>query len=491
MPEMDIFSEDYARQKDEQDPLKNFREQFIIPTPGQLKRKTLKGGGEPLKQGDVEASTYLCGNSLGLQPKLTAQYTAMYHETWATKGVYGHFKEIEDSPLVPWLHVDDDAVKDMAAVVGAREEEVSVMQTLTANLHFAMATFYRPNSTRHKIILESKAFPSDHYAIQSQMHHHNIDPAKAMITIEPTTPTKPTLSTSQILSVIDEHASSTALLLLPAVQFYTGQYFDIATITAHAQKLGIVVGWDCAHAVGNVDLQLHEWNVDFAVWCNYKYMNCGPGSIGGLFIHNRHSSVQSATDNAPAEFRHRLAGWWGSSKSSRFSMTNVFEPIPGAAGWQLSNPSVADLTAVRASLDVFKETSMAELRKKSLLQTGYLEQLLDRLAEEDEKSGSRNFEIITPREQDERGAQLSVRLSPGLLEGVLVVLEEEGVVVDERKPDVIRVAPAPLYNTFADVLRFAQVFGGACRRCRKEKQAGGGSLMEKGGQGEKGWSEVK
>ena len=493
MPESNIFSDDYARQKDQQDPLKHFREQFFIPTRGQLKRTTINGNGQTSKHGDEETSTYLCGNSLGCQPKLTAKYTAVYHETWATKGVYGHFKEIEDSPLVPWLHVDDNAVPDMAAVVGAQEEEVSVMQTLTANLHFAMATFYRPNSTRYKIILESKAFPSDHYAIQSQMNHHNIDPADAMITIEPTTPTKPTLSTSQILSIIDEHAASTALLLLPAVQFYTGQYFDIATITAHAQKVGIVVGWDCAHAVGNVDLHLHDWNVDFAVWCNYKYMNCGPGSIGGLFIHSRHSSVHPSADsnNPQSEFRHRLAGWWGSSKSSRFSMTNVFEPIPGAAGWQLSNPSVADLTAVRASLDVFKQTSMSELRQKSLLLTEYLEKLLDLVADEDAESDGRNFEIITPRKSEERGAQLSVRLSPGLLEGVLVVLEDEGVVIDERKPDVIRVAPAPLYNSFADVLRFVKIFGEACRKCQKEKKTGGGSLMAEGGQGAKGWSEVK
>lgn len=317
-----------------------------------------------------------------------------------------------------------------------------------------------------------------------------------MVLLQPTTPTKPTLNTSHILSVIDEHAADTALLLLPGIQFYTGQYFDIPTITAHAQKKGIVVGWDLAHAVGNMPVQLHDWNVDFAVWCNYKYMNCGPGAIGGAFVHEKHGRVAASEDSATLEYRPRLSGWWGSDKSSRFKMENRFQPIPGAAGWQLSNPSVADMTAVRASLDVFKKTSLPALRERSLKLTGYLEKLLGSVSEEGEANGgaSGSFEIITPRNPDERGAQLSLRLAPGLLDAVMQVLEEEAVVVDERRPDVIRVAPAPLYNTYADVLRFVQVFKMALTKALSEKGKNGGkasSVMVSGGQDNKGWSEIK
>ncbi|KAF2226277.1 putative kynureninase [Elsinoe ampelina] len=475
---------DHAIIDDTKDAARHLREQFIIPSRSQLKRTTLKAVGEPLQDADIRPCTYLCGNSLGLQPKLVSQYTAAYHQTWASKGVYGHFKEIEDSPLQPWLNVDDAVAEDMGIIVGAGKDEVAVMQTLTANLHFAMLSFYRPSKNRYKIIIEGKAFPSDHYAIESQLQHHGYEPSKAMITIEPPSPSVPTLTTDHILSVIDAHASTTAVLLLPAIQFYTGQFFDIATITAHAQSRGITVGWDLAHAVGNVPLQLHDWNVDFAVWCNYKYMNCGPGAIGGLFIHSRHSS-------ASASPLPRLAGWWGSSKSSRFAMTNTFDPIPGAAGWQLSNPSVADLTAVRASLDVFKMTSMAELRKKSLVLTQYLQDLLQSLAESEGSSREKSFEIITPLDPEQRGAQLSIRLSPGLLDGVMHVLEEEGVVVDERRPDVIRVAPAPLYNTAEDCSRFVEVFGVALKRVKGGKTGTNGATMVEAGKEAKGWSEVK
>ncbi|KAG8626218.1 hypothetical protein KVT40_005163 [Elsinoe batatas] len=475
---------DHAITDDTQDAARHLREQFIIPSRSQLKRTTLEAVGEPLKDADIRPCTYLCGNSLGLQPKLVSQYTAAYHQTWASKGVYGHFKEIEDSPLQPWLNVDDAVAEDMGIIVGAGKDEVAVMQTLTANLHFAMLSFYRPSKNRYKIIIEGKAFPSDHYAIESQLQHHGYEPSKAMITIEPPSPSVPILTTDHILSVIDAHASTTAVLLLPAIQFYTGQFFDIATITAHAQSRGITVGWDLAHAVGNVPLQLHDWNVDFAVWCNYKYMNCGPGAIGGLFIHSRRASA--STSPLP-----RLAGWWGSSKSSRFAMTNTFDPIPGAAGWQLSNPSVADLTAVRASLDVFKMTSMAELRKKSLVLTQYLQDLLFSLANNQGDNGQKNFEIITPLYPEQRGAQLSIRLSPGLLDGVMHVLEEQGVVVDERRPDVIRVAPAPLYNTAEDCLRFVDVFGEALQKVKVGKIGKDGGTMVEGGKEAKGWSEVK
>lgn len=310
-----------------------------------------------------------------------------------------------------------------------------------------------------------------------------------MILIEPPSTDFPILPIDHILSIIDQHASETALLLLPGIQFYTGQFFDMQRITAYAQAKGIVVGWDLAHAVGNVPLKLHDWNVDFAVWCTYKYLNCGPGAIGGCFVHERHSKVDS-NDEAPI-YRDRLSGWWGSSKSSRFAMTNVFEPIPGAAGFQVSNPSMADLTAVRASLDVFKQVPMEKLRARSLRLTAYLEQLLDGLTDEQERSGRRCFDVITPRNAEERGVQLSVRLHPGLLDVVVEVLEEYGVVIDERRPDVVRVAPTPLYNSFLDCFNFVEVFRLACQRASSGQAPNGSSITTEGGGESKGWSEVK
>ncbi|KAM0714452.1 hypothetical protein Q7P37_010239 [Cladosporium fusiforme] len=451
------------------------RHEFRIPTKSDLRRETISSSRMDSQHDDDKPSIYLCGNSLGLQPKRTRLLMEQYLSTWATQGVFGHFKEISDTNLAPWLHVDDDVVPDMAAIVGAKPSEVAVMQTLTANLHLMLASFYRPDSTRYKIIIEGKAFPSDHYAIESQIRHHSLSPSDAMVLINPPNPSEtPLLPTEHILATIDTHASTTAVLLLPGIQFYTGQFFDIPRITAHAQSKGILVGWDLAHAVGNVPLQLHDWNVDFAVWCSYKYLNCGPGSIGGCFVRDAHFQ------------RPRLAGWWGSSKTSRFATTNKFDPIDSAAGFQLSNPSVADMTAVRASMDVFKQTSMQELRMRSLSLTGALEKALH------EHKASGCYRIITPSNPAERGAQLSVQLNPGLLDAVLQRLEEEGVVVDERKPDVIRVAPAPLYNTLEDVDAFVSVFGKACLEATKRgARQGGQSVMADGGREEKGWSEIK
>jgi len=331
--------------------------------------------------------------------------------------------------------------------------------------------------------------------VESQLRHHGLDVDESMILIEPPSKDNPILSTEHILSIIDEHASETALLLLPGVQFYTGQLFDMNSITAYAQSKGITVGWDLAHAVGNVPLQLHDWNVDFAVWCTYKYMNCGPGSIGGCFVHERHGRVSpravGADGEDPAEYRPRMAGWWGSSKSSRFAMTNRFEPIPGAAGFQISNPSVADITSVRASLDVFKQTSMEELRQKSLKLTQYLEDLLAGLTLEQENGSGACFSTITPADPAQRGAQLSVLLKPGLLDSVMDSLEEDGVVVDERRPDVIRIAPAPLYNSFMDVFNFVRAFRQACEKATAISKPQGHSAMVNTGKENKGWSEVK
>jgi len=282
-----------------------------------------------------------------------------------------------------------------------------------------------------------------------------------MVLIEPEDVDRPILKTEQILQVIDDNASRAVLVILPAIQFYTGQYFDIERITAHAHSKGLFIGWDCAHAVGNVDLQLHAWGVDFAIWCHYKYVNSGPGAMAGLFVHERHE-VSMAVNKNEATYRPRLTGWWGHDKSTRFLMDNKFVPQPGAAGYQLSNPSVLDFSAVAASLHIFNQTSMGELRQKSLKLTGYLERLLLNYNAElppEEKQ----FTIITPSNPEERGAQLSLLLQPGLLDHVLKILEENGVVVDERKPDVIRVSPAPLYNSYTDVWEFCRIFHQACQ----------------------------
>ena len=494
MDNHEIFSEQYAKDQDNQDPLRHFRDFFYIPTKADISGSTVSTKTETSGE---DLSTYLCGNSLGLQPTLVRQYLEEYLNTWAQKGVFGHFKKVSNTNLPSWLHADDDVRKDMADLIGAKAEEVALMQTLTANLHLLMCSFYKPTRERRKIMIEGRAFPSDHFAVESQIRMHDLDPTDCMLLLEPQSETSWTLPTEHILAQIDEHASEMALLLLPGVQYYTGQFFDIGTITAHAQSKGIVVGWDLAHAAGNVPMQLHDWNVDFAVWCTYKYLNGGPGNIGGCFIHERHSRVQAVSSTEPIQapqyqYRPRLAGWWGSSKSSRFVMANHFEPMPGAAGYQLSNESVANLSAMRATLDVFKKTSITALREKSLKVTAYVEQLLDLLHEEQRATlGEPLFKVITPRNPAERGAQISVMLNPGLLEHVMETLEGDGVIMDERKPNVVRIAPAPLYNSFQDVRNCIRVLKAACDHAYKSQGRTGESLMVDGGRASKGWSEIK
>lgn len=481
----ELCSEAFARREDEKDDLSKLRREFVIPTKGDLRNKkfgfqrTATSGGVPAPatgNDDDEESIYFCGNSLGLQPRRTKDYVNRYLDTWASKGVFGHFTDYEGG-LPPWLHLDDATKQQSAKIVGALPSEVVVMETLTANLHLLMASFYRPTADRWKIIIEGKAFPSDHYAALSQIAHHNLDPS-ALITIEPPSASSPYLSTEHILSVISKHAATTALVLLPGIQFYSGQFLDIELITRHCHSNGIPIGWDLAHAVGNVPLKLHDWNVDFAAWCNYKYMNGGPGVIGGLFVHEAHGKVEevpsqnsiinasSSNNTTQLTYRPRLSGWWGSDKSSRFAMANTFLPIPGASGFQLSNPSALDMTSVLASLDVFSQTTMSALRARSIRLTGYLEARLLLYPH-----GEIPYAIITPLNPAERGAQLSVLLNPGLLESVQAFIEERGVVVDERKPDVLRVAPAPLYNSFLDVHRFVAIFQEACRRAVAGQQA--------------------
>lgn len=494
--ELSIFTEDFALTEDAKDSLRHLRNEFIVPTKDDLKNKRYEPAEKTSGHENCSATSiqpqpciYLCGNSLGLQPRRTSEYIKKCLDTWASKGVYGHFKKLEGG-LPPWLHIDDAVKEQTAKIVGALPGEVVVMQTLTANLHFLLASFYKPTKDRYKIIIEGKAFPSDHYAALSQLEHHNI-PACALITITPPSLGSPYLSTEHILSVISQHQASTALVLLPGVQFYSGQFFDIDIITRHAQSLGITVGWDLAHAVGNVPLNLHDWNVDFAAWCNYKYMNGGPGVIGGLFVHERHGRVETSSTNNRSDdhadslrstageqqiiYRPRLSGWWGSDKSARFHMDNKFVPIPGASGFQLSNPSALDMAAVMASLDVFAMTSMQALREKSVKLTTYLETRLQHYP-----NVKAPYKIITPANAAERGAQLSILLQPGLLNSVMEILEEEGVVVDERRPDVIRVAPAPLYNSYADVHRFVMVFQEACKKAQKGQHEHKSVMVEVG-----------
>ncbi|KAF2760945.1 kynureninase [Pseudovirgaria hyperparasitica] len=464
---LDHLTQTYADEQDAADPLRHLRDEFIIPT-----RHNLENTGVASTDSDTQC-TYLCGNSLGVQPKRARKYIHQFLDSWSQQGVFGHFKQLKNSFLPPWVHMDD-AVKNAATpLFGALPTEVAIMETLTANLHLAMASFYKPTKERYKIIIEGKAFPSDHYAAISQLEHHGLPPS-ALICITPPDDKSPYLPTDHICAIISEHAASTALVLLPGIQYYSGQLFDIATITAHAHSLGLVIGWDLAHAAGNVPLQLHDWDVDFAVWCNYKYLNSGPGAIGGLFVHEKHGIVtpKRQTDGGaelPAvikdgeqipelEYRPRLSGWWGNEKSTRFRMEPQFHPRAGAAGYQLSNPSALDISSVMASLSVFNETSMPELRSKSLKVTKFLEDLLVHRPCRTDRSDANAYEIITPMNPAERGAQISVKVKPGFLDTVMEVLEAEGVVVDERQPDVVRVAPAPLYNNHRDVWDFHVAF---------------------------------
>lgn len=480
-------SRGYAEELDSQDPLKKLREEFIVPMRADIQRNHAEGR-DALEEGLDQPCIYFCGNSLGLQPRRTSELVKEHLEAWATKAVTGHF--VEYGPKLPaFLHVDDVAAEKMAPIVGAAQSEVALMETLTANIHLMLASFYRPTKEKYRIIMEGKAFPSDHYAVESQIKHHGYEPDKAMTLIEPEDETQSTFSTTHVINIIDNYAATTALIFLPGVQYYTGQYLDIPTITAHAHSHGILIGWDLAHAVGNVDLQLHDWDVDFAVWCNYKYLNSGPGSIAGLFVHEKHGNVDlEAIDNEKDGYRPRLSGWWGGDRSTRFKMGNKFLPIPGAAGFQLGNPSALALTTVLASLEVFSLTSMTAIRAKSVKMTGYLADLL--IHSRDHDSFANAFKIITPVDAAQRGAQISLRLEPGLLEGVLKVLEDKGVVIDERKPDVIRVAPAPLYNSFAEVWDFVQIFQTACQAAQADNVGTKDTLALKG-QDEKGWNAIK
>ncbi|MFK7808085.1 MAG: kynureninase [Saprospiraceae bacterium] len=412
----------FAKKMDVSDPLSHYRSQFYFP------------------QHNGKDVLYLCGNSLGLQPKGVKDALDAELDHWKTHGVEGHFKGD-----MPWMYYHRFLQKQSAKLVGARKEEVVVMNTLTTNLHLLMVSFYRPTKKRFKIVMEAGAFPSDQYAMESQARFHGFDPEEAIIEVAPREGEE-TLRTADILETINEHGSSIALLMFSGVNYYTGQFFDMPAITAAGHEIGAMVGFDLAHTAGNLPLQLHDWNVDFATWCSYKYLNSGPGGPSGVFVHERHG------DNPELP---RFAGWWGHDESRRFLMEKGFVPMKGAAGWQMSNVPILSCAAHKVSLDMFEEAGMDALRKKSLRLSGYMRYLIEKL-----NSRGANFNIITPKEDEERGCQLSILTGP---EGkaLFTHLSENGVVADWREPNVIRVAAVPMYNSFEDVYRFVELLDGA------------------------------
>jgi len=414
--------EAFAHEMDRADELARFREQFHLPA-GPSR--------EPL--------IYFAGHSLGLQPKSTRALIERELDDWADLGVLGH-----ERAATPWYSYHESFRESGARLVGAEPGEVVMMNSLTVNLHLMLVSFYRPTPERYKILMETPAFSSDTYAVRTHLRHRGLDPDEALVTIGPRAG-EHSIRAEDILALLESDGESIATVMLAGVNFLTGQLFDMASITAAAKSHGCVVGFDIAHAAGNVELRLHDWDVDFAVWCNYKYVNAGPGSIAGCFVHQKH-----AVDTE----RLRFGGWWGNDPESRFKLQLIpkFEPVPSADGWQISNPSIFAMTPLRASIAIFDEIGMASLRRKSERLTGYLEYLIDRLP------GGR-YEIITPRDPGQRGCQLSLLVHERARE-CEQALQEAGVICDFREPNVIRAAPIPLYNTFHEVWRFAQILAG-------------------------------
>lgn len=416
-----LFSLEYAQAMDQKDPLKDIRQEFAIP-----------------KQDNGEEEIYLCGNSLGLQPRLADQYVNDELSQWRKLGVKGHF-----SGDYPWMPYHEFLSQGFAELVGAKTSEVVSMNTLTANLHFMMVSFYRPTASRHKIIIEDHAFPSDHYAVESQIKYHGFDPSESMILLKPRDG-EDTLNDQDILGAIEEHGESTALILLPGVQYYTGQVLDMQSITKAGHAKGCYVGFDLAHAAGNIPMELNTWGPDFAAWCTYKYLNSGPGSVAGCFVHERHHKNKDLP---------RFAGWWGHDKDSRFKMENQFVPTQSAEAWQLSNPPILSLAAIRGSLDTIKKAGgIHQLRRKSLKLTQYLRQLL-------EQELRQEINILTPSDEQSSGAQLSLTVNLDGADGkqIFDAIEAAGVTCDFRHPNVIRVAPAPQYNSFQDCYQFVTI----------------------------------
>ncbi|MDR3612634.1 MAG: kynureninase [Candidatus Obscuribacterales bacterium] len=407
---------DFARGLDERDPLASFRDNFLFP-----------------KEKNGKPCLYLCGNSLGLQPKRAREYVLAELDDWADLGVEGHWMARH-----PWLPYHEFLTEPMARIVGAKPAEVVVMNTLTVNLHLMMVTFYRPAQKRHKIIIEGGAFPSDQYAVDSQVQLHNFAARESVIELKPRDGEK-TLRTEDIVATIEREGNSVALVLLGDVNYLTGQAFDLAKIAEAAHAVGANFGVNLAHGAGNLPLALHDCGVDFAVWCGYKYLNGMAGTLAGCFIHEKHVTNTELP---------RLCGWWGHNKEKRFEMGRNFDPIPTAEGWQLSNPPILPLAVLRASLELFDAATMPALREKSVLLTGYLEFLLDQLPD--------YVSITTPRNASERGCQLSLTVK-GDPKSLVKTLADRNVICDFREPNIIRVAPTPLYNRFVDVFEFAQI----------------------------------
>lgn len=394
---------------------------------------------------DGNAQTYLCGHSLGLQPKSTAGLINEELQTWQMQAVEGHFNSKR-----PWLSYHELLTPGLAELSGALPIEVVAMNSLSVNLHLLLTSFYRPTAQRHKILIEANAFPSDRYGVCSQLQLHGLDPATSLIELAPRSG-EDCLRTEDVLAALEQHGPNIATVLLPGVQYLTGQVFDMATITQAAQQQGCMVGFDLAHAIGNVPLRLHDWNVDFAVWCSYKYLNSGPGAIGGAFVHERYAQRFDLP---------RLAGWWGHDKHTRFAMPSQFSPLPGAEGWQLSNPSILACAPLLASLQLFQDAGIKALRNKSLQLTAYLEQLI--LAQL-----PKQVSVITPADPGSRGCQLSLRLKVDRdnfdQDGARMIHEQlmrQGFICDWREPDVIRAAPVPLYNRYVDVWQFVHALRG-------------------------------
>lgn len=407
-----------ARELDKEDSLVKFRSEFYIP------------------QHNGEDTVYLCGNSLGLQPKAAANVIQQELDNWKENGVEGHFKGIR-----PWMHYHKNFTSYWHDLIGAGEKEVVVMNNLTVNLHLLLLSFYRPKGARFKIIMEGHAFPSDQYAVESQVRLKGYDPEDAIIEVFPREG-EHYLRTEDIIAQIAEAGGELALVLFSGVQYYSGQFFDLSAIAKAGHDVGAYVGYDLAHAVGNVPMKLHDWGADFATWCSYKYLNSGPGAVSGIFVHEKF-----ATDKTFP----RLAGWWGHNEQERFKMEKGFDAIPTAEGWQLSNAPVFSMAAHLASLELFKSAGMDNLRAKSLRLTGFLETQLKAA----ENYGTA-FEIITPAEPEARGSQLSL-LFHERGKAVFDWLSQNGVIADWREPDVIRVAPVPIYNSFEDVYRFGEL----------------------------------
>lgn len=407
---------EFAKQLDQNDELSVFRTQFHIPKD--------KNGNELI---------YMTGNSLGLQPKITKDYINQELEDWANLGVDGHTHGRH-----PWLHYHEFLTETMAHIVGAKPLEVVVMNSLTANLHFMMVSFYKPTPKRYKILIEADAFPSDKYAVESQLRHHGYDDDEGLILWKPRIGEE-LGHYDDLESILKNQGDEIALIMIGGVNYYTGQFFDLKRITQLGHQHGCVVGFDCAHGAGNVKLNLHDSGADFAVWCTYKYLNSGPGSLSGAFVHERHAYNTNL---------NRFTGWWSHNKQTRFRMRDEFDQLPGAEGWQLSNPPILSMAAIRASLDVFKKANFDKLCQKSKQLTGYFEFLLNQLNNSDIK-------IITPSHPDERGCQLSIQVK-NADKSLHNKLTDAGIITDWREPDVIRCAPVPLYNSYRDVYDFVE-----------------------------------